>query len=115
MKLLEDNLLEGDWKGRRLEGLKGTLDPDVVAGRVGRDVNWKGRCCWKGWKGRRLEQLEWTLDPDVVDGRVGRDDDWKGRWIRTLLLEGDWKGRRLEGLEGMLLMEGLDVVVDCSD
>ena len=53
-------LLDGDWKGRRLEGtldpdvvatrgLEGTLDPDVVATRG----------------------LEGTLDPDVVDGKVG--------------------------------------------
>ena len=26
--------------------MEGTLDPDVVAGRVGRNVD------WKGWKGR---------------------------------------------------------------
>ena len=47
--------LDGDWKGRWIWTLllEGTLDPDVVAGRVGRDV------------GRQLE----GLDPIVVDGR----------------------------------------------
>ena len=49
--------------------LEGTLDPDVVDGRVGSDVG-SGRCCWKG---------------------IGRDVNWKG-CIRTLLLNGDWKG-----------------------
>ena len=43
MKLLEDNSLEGNWKGRQLEGLEWTLDPDVVDGRVG-----STHCCWKG-------------------------------------------------------------------
>ena len=61
--------------------MKGTLDPDVVAGRG----------------------LEGTLDPNVVAGRglegtsigrIGRDVDKKG-WIRTLLMkgsdpDGDW-------------------------
>ena len=57
------------------------MDPDDIAERVGRDVNWRGKIrrldlnviagrdvgsghsCWKGWKGGQL-------DPDVVAGRV---------------------------------------------
>ena len=61
-----------------MEGLKGTLDPDVVDGRGGRNVNWKGY--WirtlslegdrKGrWIGALLMK---GLDPGVVGGRVGR-------------------------------------------
>ena len=98
----------------------GRVGRDVVAGRVGRNVD------WNGWKGRRLEgtldpdvvagrELEGTLDQDVVDGRdvgsgrcrwkgIGRDVDWKGRWIWTLLME---------GLDPLV---SYDTVVDnCSD
>ena len=50
--------------------IEGTLDPDVVDGRVGRRLEETviGRV------GRRLE----GLDPDVVDGRV-RGDVGSGR------------------------------------
>ena len=71
-------------------------DPYVVDGRVGRAVDWKGRCCWKDWKERQLE----GLDPYVVDGRIESGHCcWKG-WIRHQL-EGDWKG-----LIRALLLEG---------
>ena len=62
-----------------LERLEGTLDSDVVDGRVGKDVGF-GRCCWKAWKGRRqLEGLEGTPDSDVVARRFGRGVvNWKG-------------------------------------
>ena len=59
---------DGNWKGRRVEG----LDPD-------RDL-----------KGHRLEG---TLDPDgdwkgrLIQIGIGRDVNWKGL-IQTLLLEG---------------------------
>ena len=121
---------------RRSELLEGTLDSNVVDGRVGRDTRF-GRCCWKVWKGRcQLEGLERMPDSDVVAGRFGRDVvNWKGCRIWTLLLEGlegtlsigrvgrgvvnwkGWKGRRirallLEGLEGTLLMEGLEGTPD---
>ena len=59
MQLLEDNS----------DAVAGRLEVDrkwMSFGRVGRDVDWKGR----------------RLDPDVVVGRVG-----SGRQ-----LEGDWKG-----------------------
>ena len=82
--------LDVDWKGwirtLLLEGLEGTpigrvgrrlegLDPDVAAGRVGRDVNWKGIGSGVDWKGlirRQLKELE-GFDPNVVVGRVGFD------------------------------------------
>ena len=77
-------------------GIGRALDPDVVAGRVRRDVDWKGRLIQTlllegDRKGRWIWTLllEGTLDPDVVDGRVGsRCCCWKARWIRTLLMEG---------------------------
>ena len=58
------------------EGLEGTLDPDVVVGRVRSNVNWKGigrvasdvvvgRVGSDVGVGRGLE----GLDSDVVDGR----------------------------------------------
>ena len=62
-----------------MEGLKGTLDPDVVDGRVGRNVNWKGywiqTLSLEGdWKGRWIGTLLMEgLEGDVVDGRVERD------------------------------------------
>ena len=93
------------------------FDPDVVDGRIGRDVDWIRTLLMEG-----LEEM----DIDVVAGRdvdwkdlssIGRvgsvvnwkgwiccqlEGDWKG-WIRTSLLDGDWKdsevvaGRGLEG------------------
>ena len=66
-------------------GLEGTLDQNIVDGRVRSGRRWRKGWIrtsdWKGrWKGRRLEE------------------DWKGRWIRTLLI---------------VLIDA--VVVDCSD
>ena len=98
------------------------LNPGVVAGRVGRDNNWKKigsrRRCWKGWKGRQLE----GLDLDVVDRRDYSWKRWKGRqlegewkgWIRTLLMEGTLDPDIVAG--GTLLIFPIDVVaVDCSN
>ena len=107
------------------------LDPDVVDGRVGRDVNWI----------RTLLLLivpisvvvgYWTLLLIVPIGVVVGYwtlllivPDWKG-WIWTSIrrvgsgrqLEGDWKGwSQTLLLEGtFLLIVPIDaVVVDCSD
>ena len=103
--LEETLLLEGDWKGWIQTLLMEGLDPNVVDGRVRRDVDWKGR-----WI--RTLLMEGTLELDVVDGR---DVNWKGCWIRTLLMEGDWKGwirtsigRGLKGLD-LDVVAGRDV------
>ena len=44
---------------------------------IGRDVDWKGRCCWK---------------------EIGRDVNWKG-WIWMGIGRDVDAGRGLEGLE----------------
>ena len=117
--------MEGDWNGRR-------LDPYVIDGRVGRDVNWKGwirTLLMEGdWIRRRLE----VLDPYVVDGRVGsvrRLEGLEGTLEATSIgrgLEGtldsdvvDCSKRHARGCSYrtilLLLIVPTDVVVDCSD
>ena len=125
-----------DWKGRKDVDRKGwndvdqkgrQLDPDVVDGMVGRDVNWIPTLLLEWLEGISLigrigktlnsvccqleeRQLE-GLDPYVVDCR---DVNWKG-WIRTSNWKGHWiRALLLEGLDPDIVA-GRGVIVDCSD
>ena len=86
----------GCWKIIRMKLLKG-LDPDVVAGRVGKTLIGRECGCWKIIPGR---QCCWTLllivpvdrkehrseeDTSSIGKDVDPDVDWKG-----------WKGRQLD-------------------